>query len=51
MNLQSFINKIKAAVSNGMKLGNVVLNAGVLKYPNRATEMYARHHDTGDKCS
>ncbi|TRX92281.1 hypothetical protein FHL15_006896 [Xylaria flabelliformis] len=30
---------ITDAVSNGMKLGNVVLNAGVLKYPNRATEI------------
>lgn len=27
-------------MSNGTKLGNVVLNAGVLKYPNRATDMY-----------
>jgi NAD(P)-dependent dehydrogenase (short-subunit alcohol dehydrogenase family) len=26
-------------VSKGLKLGNVVLNAGILKYPNRATEI------------
>ncbi|XXH00573.1 hypothetical protein Hte_006921 [Hypoxylon texense] len=30
---------ITDAMSNGMKLGNVVLNADVLKYPNRATEI------------
>ncbi|KAI0444187.1 NAD(P)-binding protein [Xylaria telfairii] len=37
--ITNFIDKIQDAVSNGMKLGNVVLNAGVLKYPNRATEI------------
>ncbi|KAI0109698.1 NAD(P)-binding protein [Nemania sp. FL0031] len=31
--------RIQAATNNGMKLGNVVLNAGVLKYPNRSTEI------------
>ncbi|KAI1295930.1 NAD(P)-binding protein [Xylaria venustula] len=37
--ITTFIHKIRDAVGNGMKLGNVVLNAGVLKYPNRATEI------------
>ncbi|KAI1127593.1 NAD(P)-binding protein [Nemania abortiva] len=36
--ISNFIHRIQAAMSNGMKLGNVVLNAGVLKYPNRAIE-------------
>lgn len=31
---------MEAYVRSGMKLGNIILNAGVLKYPNRATEMY-----------
>ncbi|QLI70664.1 uncharacterized protein G6M90_00g068080 [Metarhizium brunneum] len=34
-----FINKMQQHVHKGIKLGNVVLNAGVLKYPNRATEI------------
>ncbi|KAI1110704.1 3-oxoacyl-reductase [Nemania sp. NC0429] len=37
--ITNFIYKMQGAVDNGMKLGNVVLNAGVLKYPNRATEI------------
>ncbi|KAI1736440.1 NAD(P)-binding protein [Xylaria scruposa] len=37
--ITNFIHKIQDAVSNGMKLGNIVLNAGVLKYPNRATDI------------
>ncbi|KAI0968082.1 NAD(P)-binding protein [Xylaria arbuscula] len=37
--ITNFIDRIREAVRNGMKLGNVVLNAGVLKYPNRATEV------------
>ncbi|KAK2030354.1 NAD(P)-binding protein [Colletotrichum zoysiae] len=34
-----FIQKVQGALNNGMKFGNVILNAGVLKYPNRATEI------------
>lgn len=31
---------MKVLVDKGMSVDNVVLNAGVLKYPNRATEVY-----------
>ncbi|KAJ8128805.1 hypothetical protein O1611_g4829 [Lasiodiplodia mahajangana] len=37
--ITNFIFRMRDAMNNGMKLGNVVLNAGVLKYPNRATEI------------
>nr|ODN78203.1 hypothetical protein L203_06125 [Cryptococcus depauperatus CBS 7841] len=37
--ITNFIRKIKDATSKGMKLGNAVLNAGMIKYPNRATEV------------
>ncbi|KAI1177127.1 NAD(P)-binding protein [Nemania sp. FL0916] len=37
--ITNFIHKMKAHVHSGLKLGNVVLNAGVLKYPNRTTEI------------
>lgn len=39
--LQSFVHKVQHAVEGGVELGNIVLNAGLLKYPNRATELYA----------
>ncbi|OHE96029.1 hypothetical protein CORC01_08722 [Colletotrichum orchidophilum] len=37
--ITNFVHKVQEAVNNGMTLGNVILNAGVLKYPNRATEI------------
>lgn len=37
---QNFVRKMQDAVNDGIKLGTIVLNAGVLKYPNRATDMY-----------
>ncbi|KAI0198038.1 NAD(P)-binding protein [Astrocystis sublimbata] len=37
--ITDFIHKVQLHVNDGMKLGNVILNAGVLKYPNRATEI------------
>ncbi|KAK8097380.1 hypothetical protein PG984_016519 [Apiospora sp. TS-2023a] len=37
--ITNFIHNMQGRVENGMQLGNVVLNAGVLKYPNRATEI------------
>ncbi|KAI0140505.1 NAD(P)-binding protein [Xylariaceae sp. FL1272] len=37
--ITDFIRAMKAHVLSGMKLGNIILNAGVLNYPNRATEM------------
>lgn len=38
--ISEFVGKINDAVnSKRMKLGNIVLNAGVLQYPNRATEL------------
>lgn len=30
---------MQSAVGKGLTLGNVVLNAGILQYPNRATEL------------
>ncbi|KAI1336236.1 hypothetical protein F5Y15DRAFT_419022 [Xylariaceae sp. FL0016] len=38
--ITQFCHKIEEALSRGMKLGNVILNAGMLKYPSRATETY-----------
>ena len=38
--LQSFADKVRSAAENGTRPTHIVLNAGVLKYPNRATEMY-----------
>ncbi|KAK6837846.1 hypothetical protein PG987_006127 [Apiospora arundinis] len=47
---QNFVHRIDQRMRNGMKLGNVILNAGVLKYPNRATEVsfldFALHSHT-----
>ncbi|KAK5625001.1 hypothetical protein RRF57_000717 [Xylaria bambusicola] len=37
--ITAFIHDIRDHTNKGMKLGNVILNAGVLKYPNRATEI------------
>lgn len=37
---QTFAAKLGTFVDQGMRIGNVVLNAGILQYPNRATEMY-----------
>ncbi|KAK2006232.1 NAD(P)-binding protein [Colletotrichum eremochloae] len=37
--IAEFVHKIHDALNNGMRLGNIILNAGVLKYPNRATEI------------
>ncbi|KAI1325119.1 NAD(P)-binding protein [Xylariaceae sp. FL0255] len=37
--ITNFINKMQDAVRNGMKMETVILNAGILKYPNRATEV------------
>ncbi|OGE56401.1 hypothetical protein PENARI_c003G07296 [Penicillium arizonense] len=34
-----FASKVQAASKNGMSPKNIILNAGVLKYPNRATEI------------
>lgn len=30
---------MKGYVDDGMRIGTVVLNAGILEYPNRATEV------------
>jgi len=38
--MKDFVNRVGAATRHGMSIKNVILNAGVLKYPNRATEMY-----------
>ncbi|KAL6251983.1 hypothetical protein RBB50_002193 [Rhinocladiella similis] len=37
--IDAFARRMSALVSNGMKIDNIILNAGVLKYPNRATEI------------
>ncbi|KAJ4522855.1 hypothetical protein HRR83_001355 [Exophiala dermatitidis] len=37
--IDAFADRMKSLVSKGMKIDNIVLNAGILKYPNRATEM------------
>ncbi|CAH0035667.1 unnamed protein product, partial [Clonostachys rhizophaga] len=37
--ITSFIGRLRIALGKGMMLGNVVLNAGVLKYQGRATEV------------
>lgn len=38
--LQNFAARIGILVKNGTHLNNVILNAGILKYPNRVTELY-----------
>jgi NAD(P)-dependent dehydrogenase (short-subunit alcohol dehydrogenase family) len=40
INIQAFAAKLKSNVDKGMRIENVVLNAGILQYPNRASEMY-----------
>ncbi|ETN41995.1 uncharacterized protein HMPREF1541_03934 [Cyphellophora europaea CBS 101466] len=35
--IKAFADRLKKTVDRGMKISNVVLNAGVLQYPNRAT--------------
>ncbi|KAF5230161.1 hypothetical protein FAUST_9954 [Fusarium austroamericanum] len=37
--IDNFAAKMSALVKSGTKLDNVIINAGVLKYPNRATEI------------
>ncbi|KAK0387793.1 hypothetical protein NLU13_4038 [Sarocladium strictum] len=37
--ITSFSQKIGQLMQDGLRMGNVVLNAGILKYPNRATEI------------
>ncbi|KIV93775.1 hypothetical protein PV10_04963 [Exophiala mesophila] len=37
--IEAFVGRMKKLVAGGLKIDNVVLNAGVLKYPNRATEI------------
>ncbi|KAK7905350.1 hypothetical protein LTR67_000071 [Exophiala xenobiotica] len=37
--VDAFASRMAVLVSKGMKIENMVLNAGVLKYPNRATEI------------
>lgn len=37
---QAFATRLRTSVERGMRIDNVVLNAGILQYPNRATEMY-----------
>ncbi|KAJ5664960.1 uncharacterized protein N7477_007408 [Penicillium maclennaniae] len=37
--INNFVNKVSEATRRGMVVKNIVLNAGVLKYPNRATEI------------
>ncbi|CAG1996042.1 unnamed protein product [Fusarium graminearum] len=37
--IDSFAAKMSALAKSGTKLDNVIINAGVLKYPNRATEI------------
>lgn len=40
LRVQNFVSKVDEATQRGMVVKNVVLNAGVLQYPNRATELY-----------
>ncbi|EPS34684.1 hypothetical protein PDE_09648 [Penicillium oxalicum 114-2] len=37
--IQSFASKVKEAARGGLRITHVVLNAGILHYPNRATEI------------
>ncbi|RKL31141.1 hypothetical protein BFJ72_g11158 [Fusarium proliferatum] len=37
--IDNFAVRMSALVSKGIKLDNIVMNAGVLRYPNRATEL------------
>jgi NAD(P)-dependent dehydrogenase (short-subunit alcohol dehydrogenase family) len=37
--IEGFVQRVEYHMKNGVQLGSVVLNAGILKYPNRASEM------------
>jgi len=37
--IDAFVSSMKRLVDQGVRIDNIVLNAGVLKYPNRATEI------------
>ncbi|CAI7575665.1 hypothetical protein N7533_010762 [Penicillium manginii] len=37
--IQKFANKVGEAARSGLRVKNIVLNAGILRYPNRATEI------------
>ncbi|KAI1009772.1 hypothetical protein LB504_002946 [Fusarium proliferatum] len=39
LHTQNFAARMSALVNKGIRLDNIVMNAGVLKYPNRATEL------------
>ncbi|KAL2444149.1 hypothetical protein ABEF95_015232 [Exophiala dermatitidis] len=42
----AFADRMKSLVSKGMKIGNIVLNAGILKYPNVSFDDFALHLHT-----
>ncbi|KAJ5177129.1 uncharacterized protein N7482_003006 [Penicillium canariense] len=35
--IQGFVDRVEDAVQRGLRVRNIILNAGILKYPNRAT--------------
>ncbi|KAL2789060.1 short-chain dehydrogenase [Aspergillus keveii] len=37
--IEAFAKRIQAAMQDGLQIGNVILNAGINYYPNRATEI------------
>ncbi|KIW64371.1 hypothetical protein PV04_09311 [Phialophora macrospora] len=37
--IDAFVSAMKRLVDKGVRIDNIVLNAGILKYPNRATEI------------
>ncbi|KAI1039988.1 hypothetical protein LB505_006027 [Fusarium chuoi] len=37
--IDNFAARMAALVNKGIRLDNIVMNAGVLRYPNRATEL------------
>ncbi|KAJ5184846.1 hypothetical protein N7491_007285 [Penicillium cf. griseofulvum] len=37
--INDFVESIKEAVKGGLRIKNIIVNAGILKYPNRATEI------------
>ncbi|KAF5621718.1 protoporphyrinogen oxidase [Fusarium sp. NRRL 25303] len=39
LHAQNFAARMSALVNKGIRLDNIVMNAGVLRYPNRATEL------------
>lgn len=48
--IDNFARRLQLAMQNGTKIANVILNAGVLKYPNRATELYDYGHQCCSNC-